>query len=338
MPSQFVYECPVLLPSLARAEQIVPEQFAPCYEWFIGHAGEKISCLPHRMANKPKTPIPLSRDSGIYVPGAAHVTYTDGIRYALSVHSSGAGLYDDRKPIYLADGTWIFDYAAHSGSDLSQGYNSALLNCLNDGIPVGVMIHETGGYRVLGLAFIERFNSSTQMFTLHGPVSEDTESQGAFAAQGFDELSEKSKQIMIEYDGADERRFVTARQVQREQQADFRAELLLAYGDTCAISNTNVTAVLQAAHINPYRGRKSQIIQNGILLRADLHLLYDAYLISINPDSHVVRLSDRLAGTNYEKYNLRRLNETIRPDLAPSDDLLAIHYEQFRQENKVLVA
>lgn len=338
MVNQFVFECPVILPSLARAKQRVPEQFVPCYDWFVSNTDVEISRLPHRMVQKPNTPIPLSRDSGIYVPGTAHVSYTNGRKYALSIHSSGTSRYNDRKPIRLADRTWILDYAAHQGSDQSQGYNTALMNCLNDGIPVGVMVRERSGYRVLGLAFIERFNSATQMFTLHGPISETTEAQGAFAAQGFDELPEKSKQIMIDYDGADERRVITAQQVRREQQARFRTELLSAYGNTCAISDTNVTTVLQAAHINPYRGRKSQIVQNGILLRADLHLLYDAYLISVDPDSRAVRLSDRLAGTDYERYNLKRLNETIRPELAPSDDLLATHYEQFRQENKVLVA
>lgn len=338
MPTQFVHECPVLLPSLARAEKLVPAQFVPCYEWFVANAGEKISRLPHRMERKPRTPIPLSRDSGIYVPGTAHVTYDGGRRYALSVHSSGGGRYDDRRPIHLADGTWIFDYAAHQGSDLSQGYNAALMNCLDDGVPVGVMVREAGGYRVLGLAFVERYNSITRMFTLHGPVSRATESSGAFLAQGFDELSTDDQQVMIEYDGSDERRIVTVQQVRREQQSRFRDALLSAYGGACAISGTDVSAVLQAAHINPYRGRKSQIVQNGILLRADLHLLYDAYLISVEPDTHAVRLSEHLAGTDYANLNQQRLRATSSPELAPNEGLLALHYEQFKQENRVLVA
>lgn len=338
MSGQLVYECPILLPSLDRAKRLVPEQFVPCYEWFIENTGEKISRLPHRMERKPNTPIPLSRDSGIYVPGAAHVAYASSRRYALSVHSSGARCYNDRKPIPLADGTWIVDYAAHQGSDLSQGYNEALMNCLADGVPVGVMMSERKGYRVLGLALVERYNGATQMFTLHGPISNSTESAGSFAARGFDALPAKSQQVMIEYDGSDERRVATAQIIRREQQGRFRSDLMDAYAGACAISGTSVETVLQAAHINPYRGRRSQVVQNGILLRADLHLLYDAHLISVEPDTHVLRLSDRLGNTDYERYNLKRLSETVRPELSPSNDLLAVHYEQFRQENHVLVA
>ena len=143
---------------------------------------------------------------------------------------------------------------------------------------------------------------------------------------------------MIEYDGSDERRVATAQIIRREQQGRFRSDLMDAYAGTCAISGTSVETVLQAAHINPYRGRRSQVVQNGILLRADLHLLYDARLISVEPDTHVLRLSDRLGNTDYERYNLKRLSETVRPELSPSNDLLAVHYEQFRQENHVLVA
>lgn len=339
MPSQLVYECPVLLPTLDRAEQLVPWQFVPCYDWFIANAGNAVPKLPHHMENRPQTPIPLSRDSGIYVPGAAQVSYDGDRRYALSVHSNSTGRYDDRAPIPLADGTWILDYAAHQGSDVNQQYNRALMNCLEDGIPVGVMTRERrGGYLVRGLAFVECYNSVTRMFTLHGPVSHETEARGAFVPQGFDDLSPEQQQIVVEYDGEDERRRVTAQQVRREQQSLFRSKLLEAYNEACAISGTNVTTVLQAAHINPYRGRRSQIVQNGLLLRADLHLLYDAHLISVTPDHHDVVLSKRLSSTEYARYESIKLREPFDPAQSPSDELLAIHYEQFRRENELFVA
>lgn len=340
MAAQLIYECPVLLPSLERAEKIVPAKFIPCYEWFQAKAGSMIACLPHRMdpEHRPNTPIPLSRDSGIYIPGRVHVSYDGGRRYALSIHSSGQGKYEDRKPIPLADGTWILDYAAHEGSDKSQEYNSALINCLNDGIPVGVLYKEAGGYHVLGLAFVERYNSASRMFTLHGPVSKTNELAGAFATPGFDSLTQNEQSLLVEYDGADERRVVTAQQVRREQQGKFRDSLLEAYAGACAISGTNVSQVLQAAHINPYRGRRSQVTSNGILLRADLHLLYDAHLISVNPDTLSVALAERLAGTEYLRYADKRLRKPERLEQQPNRELLAIHYEQFRQENRVLVA
>lgn len=338
MAERIVYECPVFLPTLRRAEKIVPREFVPCYEWFLTHAGETIPRLPHRMEQPPKTPIPLSRDSGIYIPSSTRVEYDGGRKYALSVHSTGGGKYDDRAPIPLADGTWILDYAAHSGSADNQGYNASLLNCLNDGVPVGVMFRENSGYRVLGLAFVEQFNSVSRMFTLHGPVSPSTEKAGSFVPHGFEELPQDERNLLLELDGEDSRRVVVAQQVRREQQGKFREALLSAYAGSCAITGTDVREVLQAAHINPYRGKRSQVVNNGILLRADMHLLYDAHLISVDPDSLELRMSERLGTSDYLRYNKVALHTPDNPKLAPNRDLLAIHYEQFRRENPALVA
>ena len=338
MPEQLTYESPVFLPTLERAKRLVPREFLPCYDWFVYNAGEIIPRLPHRMERRPATPIPLSRDSGIYVPSAARVEYDGGRKYALSVHSTGREKYDDRPPIPLADGTWVLSYAAHEGSDSSQGYNSALMNCLSDGIPVGVLVKEALGYHVLGLAYVEQYNSATRMFTLHGPVSAATEAAGSFVPHGFEDLPADEQDILMELDGQDERCVVTAQQIRREQQSKFRNALLDAYSGTCAITGVNVPEVLQAAHINPYRGRKSQIVNNGILLRADLHLLYDAHLISVEPSSLSVSLSERLENTAYLRDNHQKLRTPASADLAPNTDLLAIHYEQFRRENPALVA
>lgn len=337
MPAQFIRECPVVLPTLERAEKLVPPEFVPCYRWFCDHAGETISRLPHRMQNPPSTPIPLSRDAGIYVPSARRVTYKSR-PYALSVHSNIKGRYTDRTPIDLGDGTWILDYEQHVGADTLQGYNDALRNCLEDGVPVGVMIQQHGSYLILGLAFVERYNALSGMFTLHGPVSSTTIQADSFALPEFDGLAPHERQVLIEYDGMDERRIVEAQTVRREQQGKFRRELLEAYGGMCAISGTNVNEVLQAAHINPYRGRRSQLVCNGILLRADLHLLYDAHLMSVDPDSLRVVLSDRLDGSDYCGLLGVRLHEPELQSLRPDPRLLDIHHQQFLQENAPLVA
>lgn len=337
MPPQFISECPVILPTLERAEKFVPPEFIPCYQWFCDHVGETISRLPHRMQNPPSMPIPLSRDAGIYVPSTRRVTY-ESHPYALSVHGSTKGRYNDRTPIDLGDGTWILDYEQHAGADTVQGYNGALRNCLEDGVPVGVMIRQNGGYLILGLAFVERYNALSGMFTLHGPISSTTIQTGSFELPELEGLAASERQTLIEYDGADERRFVEAQAVRREQQGRFRKELFEAYGGACAISGTDVSEVLQAAHINPYRGKHSQFVRNGILLRADLHLLYDAHLMTVDPDSHQVMLSDRLAGSVYRGFLGVRLREPELESLRPNSRLLDIHYQQFLQESAPLVA
>src|ERR1700722_13744752 len=42
--------------------------------------------------------------------------------------------------------------------------------------------------------------------------------------------------------------------------------------------------VLEAAHITPYMGASTNSLLNGLLLRADIHTLFNLGLISIDPD------------------------------------------------------
>src|SRR6202035_655927 len=59
----------------------------------------------------------------------------------------------------------------------------------------------------------------------------------------------------------------------RQGQPEFRRKLMQAYSGRCAISGFNVPQTLEAAHIIPYNGPKTNHPANGILLRADLHVL-----------------------------------------------------------------
>lgn len=55
---------------------------------------------------------------------------------------------------------------------------------------------------------------------------------------------------------------------QRRGQPLFRAQLLEAYDQRCAISECNALEVLEAAHIQPYRGEHTNRMDNGLLLRS----------------------------------------------------------------------
>ncbi len=65
---------------------------------------------------------------------------------------------------------------------------------------------------------------------------------------------------------------------QREGQPAFRQSLLQAYAGTCVISGCTITVLLEAAHIVPYRGPQTNTVGNGLLLRADLHKLFELLL------------------------------------------------------------
>jgi putative restriction endonuclease len=69
--------------------------------------------------------------------------------------------------------------------------------------------------------------------------------------------------------------------------------LLDAYGRRCAITGERTEPVLQAAHVQPYLGPRSNHVQNGILMAQEVHTLFDEGLISITPD-YKVRVSGRI--------------------------------------------
>lgn len=89
----------------------------------------------------------------------------------------------------------------------------------------------------------------------------------------------------------------------RRGQPQFREELLNAYSGRCVITGTTVDAVLEAAHIIPVADTPFFDVTNGLLLRADVHALFDTGLIWIDPETRVIRIHDALVGTEYESYN-----------------------------------
>ncbi len=95
---------------------------------------------------------------------------------------------------------------------------------------------------------------------------------------------------------ADEReRAMRAICIRRGQPA-FRAILLAAYDGRCAVTGCDVEEVLEAAHISPYSGPSSDNVCNGLLLRADIHTLFDCGLLAFDPETRQVMLADRLGG------------------------------------------
>lgn len=99
-----------------------------------------------------------------------------------------------------------------------------------------------------------------------------------------------------------DRRIQTLAAIYRRQgQRDFRNGLIKRYGPKCAISACTIMQIVEAAHIWPYRGTDDNHPENGLLLRADLHTLYDLNLIGIDEDMKV-NISPQLMGTEYETY------------------------------------
>jgi len=138
----------------------------------------------------------------------------------------------------------------------------------------------------------------------------------------------------FEPDNLDTRRRKERDVVIRPGQPEFRKKILQIYQNSCLVSKTKVSEVLQAAHILPYSGEYSNHIQNGLLLRNDIHTLYDDYLLSICPESFQIMLNPKLEDSEYWKYNEESVLEDIPTDirLRPSLEALMIHYHIFKEE------
>lgn len=93
----------------------------------------------------------------------------------------------------------------------------------------------------------------------------------------------------------DKRKKVLQDAVVREGQGAFRKELeKLNHGGVCAVTGCCQSSAIQAAHLAPYLGPEDNDPSNGVLLRADIHLLFDRFMIGIEPDKLVLVLHDSL--------------------------------------------
>ncbi len=128
---------------------------------------------------------------------------------------------------------------------------------------------------------------------------------------------------------ADARERVIAAIVRRRGQPAFRDTLLEAYGGRCAVTGCTVADVLEAAHIHPYRGEQTNVVANGLLLRSDVHALFDLGLLRFDPALKVV-LSARLSDSEYEHFRGSPLRLPSRASDHPSREALAWHADQFR--------
>jgi len=124
----------------------------------------------------------------------------------------------------------------------------------------------------------------------------------------------------------DARQWVLTTIAMRRGQAAFRAKLLKAYGGRCAITGCNVTETLEAAHILPFRGDHTNTVNNGLLLRADIHTLFDLGLIWVDADIKIQGATS-LIGTSYADLHGRGLSVPAKKSNAPREQYLADHAE-----------
>ena len=113
-----------------------------------------------------------------------------------------------------------------------------------------------------------------------------------------------------------------ARKIRRGQRI-FRNRLLEAYNNRCCITGCDVDAVLEAAHIYDHAASGINQPENGLLLRSDIHLLFDRNLIKINPGTHTIAIDQSLENTEYAQYEGCQIADR-KDGIVISDKYLAL--------------
>jgi len=115
-------------------------------------------------------------------------------------------------------------------------------------------------------------------------------------------------------------------------QGAFRVLVTDAYNRKCAVSGEKTLPVLEAAHIKPYSESGSHVISNALLLRSDLHKLFDKGYLTVNSDLKI-EISKRIKeefenGRDYYKYHGENLsNLPTRLQDKPALNFLRWHNE-----------
>ncbi|MBQ1021754.1 HNH endonuclease [Micromonospora sp. D93] len=157
--------------------------------------------------------------------------------------------------------------------------------------------------------------------TLHAAGHNDQLAEQVLKVDNLANFPDDSR--AIEPEAASEgRRRRLAEVTARQGQADFRRRLMKAYGNRCAITGCDTEAALQAAHIDPYDGPGTNQVNNGLLLRADLHNLLDRGLIWID-ESYVLHVVAGIA--HYSSYHGQRMRLPERAEDLPDPEALLRH-------------
>ncbi len=115
-------------------------------------------------------------------------------------------------------------------------------------------------------------------------------------------------------------------------QGSFRVMVTDAYQRECAVTHEKVLPALEAAHIKPFSEGGDHKITNGLLLRSDVHKLFDRGYVTVSPDNHfeVSRKvkEDFHNGREYYAFHGKRIYIPPKSDWQPNRGCLTWHNEK----------
>ena len=130
----------------------------------------------------------------------------------------------------------------------------------------------------------------------------------------------------------DARRRILASIALRQGRSAFRERIVVAYRSVCAVTGCDAVQALEVAHIVPYRGPDTDHVTNGLLLRADIHTLFDLALIAIGPNDYRVLISKSLEGGYYTSLAGQAIHLPADPREHPSRQALELRLKEFQSQ------
>jgi len=118
----------------------------------------------------------------------------------------------------------------------------------------------------------------------------------------------------------------------RRGQKKFRDNLLSAYGKTCAVTGCKIEDILEAAHIRPHAEKPNYRTANGLLLRADIHTLFDLGLLAVDLQKKIC-LAPALLKSEYKDYQGKELRQPTKVSDMPDFDAIQLRYTAFREKH-----
>jgi hypothetical protein len=281
---------------------------------------------------------------GIYKP--------HGYKYALSIRVMLDSPYEDGRFFPLGDEGWVFAYHQETNPKSPKNSeqfwtNQSLSLCQDNSVPLGILrqietvqkgksLYEIMGLGVVVSKFDKYFVISD--FASSKAMSSEEIVHELFLAEAESLLDEEKSKLEVVpetrkvavFDGYHDKVRVLAEITRRRGQGIFRKTLLQAYAGSCCISGCSDLAVLDAAHIIPYSETVSNEISNGLVLRTDLHALFDEDLLGIEPSSMSVFLSDSITDSDYLKLIGMKIRIPSEESLQPSPTYLNRRWLDFK--------
>lgn len=115
-------------------------------------------------------------------------------------------------------------------------------------------------------------------------------------------------------------------------QGSFRVLVTEAYRRRCAMTTEKTLPLLEAAHIRPYARGGEHSLSNGLLLRSDLHKLFDLGYITVEPRERRILVSKRIReeyenGREYYALHGKVIAQPADASSLPSTENLQFHAE-----------